>query len=95
MFKAHIRYKKDESWAAPLNFEDSADAAAFCLKAHMFAYEVRVTDENNFCIGRVVENILYVPMENGTFGRMDLLKDDWSNITEEQLRTELQDQRDT
>jgi hypothetical protein len=72
MFLGYCLNPADGSWTPAVHLETAEAAYRYCWLHHRWAPEIRITDEDDFCVLHVQDHILKCPMPDGAFREIPL-----------------------
>ena len=65
-YLAYCRNPVDQSWTSPVHLETPADCFRYAYLHHIWAPEIRITDDEDFLIMHVQDHILKIPWTDET-----------------------------
>jgi hypothetical protein len=91
MFYGYCFLKVNGQYTPKVKLNHPEEAFNYChLQSRIFP-EVRIADEDDFTVMRVVNHILYIPWEGGQFKAFDLRTGEAKIFTEQQFKAEVGD----
>jgi len=85
--------KIDGEYMPKVKLRTSEEVYKYCELQHLVFPEVRVTDEDDYCVMRTVNHVMYVPFPDGNFKALNLITKQVRDLNKEQMEAEIEAQK--
>ena len=72
MYLAYCLNPANATWTPPVHLNTPEECFDYCLLHHVWALEIRVTDEDDYVVLHVEAHVMKLPMPDGTLHEFEL-----------------------